>query len=59
MYLEKAGERALEYANVLGNKHIHAMSGLVPPGGDTNRHRQTLIENLKRVVPAAERPEKF
>ena len=55
MDFEKAVERALEYANVLGNKHIHAMSGLVPPGGDPNRHRQTLIENLKRVVPAAEK----
>ena len=50
---EKAVEQALEYAKVLGNEHIHAMSGLVPDGNDPQIHRETLISNLKRAAPVA------
>lgn len=52
---EKAVERALEYADVLGNTHIHAMSGIVPDQGNPKNHRKTLIENLKRAAPVAEK----
>lgn len=39
--------RALEYAQALGTKRLHAMAGLFPAGADRNRHRETFIENLR------------
>jgi 2-dehydrotetronate isomerase len=39
--------RALEYAQAMGTKRIHAMAGLLPAGADRNRHRETFIENLR------------
>lgn len=38
---------ALEYAAVLGNKHLHAMAGVVPAGSDPLLCRRVLVENLK------------
>lgn len=39
--------RALEYAQAMGTKRLHAMAGLLPDGADRNRHRETFIENLR------------
>ena len=50
---EVAVERALVYADVLGNSCIHAMSGLVPDGGDRDAFRATLVGNLRRAAPVA------
>lgn len=50
---ERAVGLALDYADVLGNTCIHAMSGLVPDGGDRGAHRATLVSNLKRAAPVA------
>lgn len=37
---------ALDYAEVLGNTHIHVMAGVVGPHDDRARMRATYIENL-------------
>lgn len=50
---ERAVVQALDYADELGNSCIHAMSGLVPDGGDRNAHRATLVANLRRTAPLA------
>ncbi len=50
---ERAVIQALDYADELGNSCIHAMSGLVPDGGDRNAHRATLVANLRRTAPLA------
>ena len=50
---ERAVIQALDYADELGNSCIHAMSGLVPEGGDRNAHRATLVANLRRTAPIA------
>jgi hydroxypyruvate isomerase len=39
--------RALEYAQALGTKRLHAMAGLVPAGADRQRHRAVFIDNLR------------
>lgn len=39
-------ERALEYANVLGNDRIHVMAGLLPEEGLRARHQAVYLENL-------------
>lgn len=44
--------RALEYAEALGTKRLHAMAGLLPEGADRNRHRETFIENLRYAARA-------
>jgi hydroxypyruvate isomerase len=38
--------RALEYAQALGTKRLHAMAGLVPAGAARERHREVFIDNL-------------
>jgi 2-dehydrotetronate isomerase len=40
-------DTALSYAKCIGNRHLHAMAGIVPPGADIQVCRRTLIENLK------------
>ncbi len=50
---EQAVDLALDYAEVLENQHIHAMSGLVKNRSDFQKHRTTLVENLKRAAPVA------
>jgi hydroxypyruvate isomerase len=39
--------RALEYAEATQTPNLHAMSGIVPPGGDRAAHRAVYIENLR------------
>jgi len=39
--------RALEYAQALGTKRLHAMAGLVPAGAARERHREVFIDNLR------------
>jgi hydroxypyruvate isomerase len=38
--------RALEYADVLGNDHVHIMAGLLPSDANRARHQGVYIENL-------------
>jgi 2-dehydrotetronate isomerase len=37
---------ALDYAQVLGNRHLHVMAGLIAPGEDRGRHRRAYVKNL-------------
>ena len=39
--------RALEYAEATRTPALHAMCGIVPPGGDRNAHRAVYIDNLR------------
>jgi hydroxypyruvate isomerase len=39
--------RALEYAQALGTKRLHAMAGLVPAGASREQHREVFISNLR------------
>jgi len=39
-------DQALEYARVLGNTCLHAMAGLIAPGTERARHRDTYVKNL-------------
>jgi 2-dehydrotetronate isomerase len=39
-------EAALAYSDVLGNKRIHVMAGLLKPDQDASAHRQVFLENL-------------
>jgi hydroxypyruvate isomerase len=39
--------RALEYAQALGTKRLHAMAGLVPAGASREQHREVFIGNLR------------
>ncbi|QGG74237.1 2-oxo-tetronate isomerase [Pseudomonas syringae] len=39
-------ERALEYAQVLGNDRVHVMAGLLPNEGLRERHQAVYLENL-------------
>ncbi|HAP28145.1 MAG TPA: hydroxypyruvate isomerase [Achromobacter sp.] len=39
-------DRALEYAAVLGNRHLHVMAGLIQPGQDRAVHREVYVKNL-------------
>jgi hydroxypyruvate isomerase len=39
--------RALEYAQALGTRRLHAMAGLVPSGAERQRHRAVFIDNLR------------
>lgn len=50
---EAALEKALDYAEVIGNELIHVMSGVMPAGTDKTACHGTLIANLKRAAPIA------
>ena len=41
-----AFEKALAYADVLGNKRLHVMAGLMQPGKSRAEHRATYVKNL-------------
>ncbi|MDQ3026101.1 MAG: hydroxypyruvate isomerase family protein [Pseudomonadota bacterium] len=45
---------ALEYARVLGNQRLHVMAGLIAPGEDRARHRDTYVRNLAHAAAEAE-----
>ena len=42
----RAFDDALAYARVLGNKRLHLMAGLIAPGTERARHRETYVRNL-------------
>lgn len=46
-------EQALDYAAVLGNRHIHVMAGLVPGNLAYDEAHACYIENLKRAAQRA------
>lgn len=46
-------EQALEYANVLGNKRLHVMAGLIQVGQDRKRHKETYLSNLAYAAEQA------
>lgn len=50
---KQALSKALEYSEVLGNKHLHVMSGIPSDEMGYNDCRLTLIENLKWAAPLA------
>ena len=41
-----AFEKALSYQEVLGNKRLHVMAGLMQPGKTRDEHRATYVKNL-------------
>ena len=41
-----AFEKALAYVDVLGNKRLHVMAGLMQPGKTREEHRATYVKNL-------------
>ncbi|MFC3943937.1 hydroxypyruvate isomerase [Pseudomonas gingeri NCPPB 3146 = LMG 5327] len=45
--------RALEYAAILGNRHLHVMAGLLPAGASRERHHATYLENLAHAAAEA------
>lgn len=44
--------RALEYALTLQCPNVHVMAGVVPPGEDIARYRETFISNLRYAADA-------
>ncbi|WP_334006244.1 2-oxo-tetronate isomerase [Burkholderia cepacia] len=46
-------DQALDYARVLGNRKLHVMAGMAPPGADRARHRDTYLSNLRHAAQAA------
>jgi hydroxypyruvate isomerase len=46
-------DTALGYARVLGNERLHVMAGLISPGQDRARHRETYVRNLAHAAQAA------
>ena len=50
---DAAFNQAMEYAEILGTRCVHVMSGIVPDGGNRRQHQATLVSNLKRAAPVA------
>jgi len=46
-------DAALEYARVLGNRCLHVMAGLLPPGADRARHRERYVASLAHAARQA------
>ena len=44
---------ALEYAGVLGNDRVHLMAGLIAPGDERARYRETYVRNLAYAAEQA------
>lgn len=47
-------QRALGYAQVLGNKRLHVMAGLIRPEQDRARHKAVYLHNLAYAAQQAE-----
>lgn len=45
-------DRALEYAIALKCPNVHVMAGVVPPGEDIARYRETFISNIRYAADA-------
>jgi hydroxypyruvate isomerase len=52
---DTALERALEYADVIGCKSVHAQSGIAPPGSTHEERWATYIANLSRAAEVCAR----
>ena len=50
---DAALDKALDYAEVIGNDLLHVMSGIVPFSAGREACAETLIGNLKRAAPKA------
>jgi hydroxypyruvate isomerase len=50
---KKSIDTALEYAAALKCPRVHVMAGLVPPGADRSKHRDTFAANLAWASPRA------
>ena len=46
-------DKALEYAQVLGNQCLHVMAGLIAPTEDRARHREAYVKNLAHAAAQA------
>ena len=46
-------DKALEYAQVLGNQRLHVMAGLIAPTEDRARHREAYVKNLAHAAAQA------
>ena len=44
---------ALEYARVLGSERVHLLAGLIRPGEERARHRETYVRNLEHAAREA------
>ncbi|QXI30784.1 2-oxo-tetronate isomerase [Pseudomonas vanderleydeniana] len=45
--------RALDYAGVLGNRHVHVMAGLLPAEASRERHQAIYLDNLAHACAEA------
>lgn len=52
---KQAFDTALDYARVLGNRHMHIMAGLIQPEQDRERHRAVYLRNLAYAALLASR----
>ena len=52
---KRSFDLALQYAKVLGNRHIHVMAGLIDPLQDRERHRAVYLRNLAYATLLASR----
>jgi hydroxypyruvate isomerase len=50
---KRSMELALEYAQALGNKHLHVMAGLVQPGHERAQYRTVYLRNLAYAAQQA------
>jgi hydroxypyruvate isomerase len=50
---KKSIATALDYARVLGNRRLHVMAGLIKPGEDRARHRETYVRSLAYAAKEA------
>ena len=48
---------AIDYAKILGNRHIHVMAGLLRPDQDAEKHRAVYLRNLAYAALLASRAE--
>lgn len=46
----KSVASALEYARVLGSERVHLLAGLIRPGEERARHRETYVRNLEHAA---------
>ncbi|MFZ6691605.1 2-oxo-tetronate isomerase [Undibacterium sp. SXout20W] len=52
---KRAFDQALEYAKILGNRHIHVMAGLMRPDQDREKYHAVYLRNLAYAALIASR----
>ena len=50
---KRSVEQALGFARILGNKRLHVMAGLIPPGSDRMQHQDVYLRNLAYAAEQA------